>query len=110
MGVVVRHHELGYRANAMLVFDVPDDRVSQLGRCIGRFEFVTLCYRRPRRLPDWPYNLFCMIHGKDRATVLSRIDMLKDKCQLHDLPCDVLFSNRQFKQRGAIYMQQQVIT
>lgn len=103
MGVIVRHHELGYRANAMVVFDVPDEYVSRLGRCIGRFEYVTLCYRRPRRLPDWPYNLFCMIHGKDRTTVLSRVEKLREKCVLDDIPYEVLFSNRRFKQRGAIY-------
>ena len=54
LGVVVRHHELGYRANAMTVWNIPDKNVTDLGICIGRFEFVTLCYRRPRRLPDWP--------------------------------------------------------
>jgi DNA-binding Lrp family transcriptional regulator len=58
MGVVVRHHELGYRANAMVVWDVPDEEVSALGCCLGKLEFVTLCYRRPRRLPAWRYNLF----------------------------------------------------
>ena len=57
-GVVVRHHELGFRANAMLVHDIPDDRVSDIGRALAEEQAVTLCYRRPRRLPDWPYNLF----------------------------------------------------
>jgi DNA-binding Lrp family transcriptional regulator len=66
-GVVVRHHELGFRANAMLVHDIPDERVSDIGRALAEEPAVTLCYRRPRRLPDWPYNLFCMIHGRERA-------------------------------------------
>jgi len=103
LGVVVRHHELGYRANAMTVWDIPDDRVDTLGTCMGRFEFVTLCYRRPRRLPDWPYNLFTMIHGRDRDEVLANIDRLVRECGLEDIPRDVLFSRRRFKQRGAIY-------
>ncbi len=103
LGVVVRHHELGYRANAMTVWDIPDDKVSSLGACIGRFEFVTLCYRRPRRLPDWPYNLFTMIHGKDRDEVLSNIDLLAERCGLASIQYEVLFSKRRFKQRGAIY-------
>jgi len=102
-GVVVRHHELGYRANAMVVFDVADERVAQLGRCIGKFEFVTLCYRRPRVLPEWPYNLFCMIHGKDRQAVLTHVQELIERCGLQAVPHAVLFSKRRFKQRGAVY-------
>lgn len=103
MGVVVRHHELGYRANAMVVWDVADDRVSELGRCMGRFPFVTLCYRRPRRLPDWRYNLFCMIHGRDRDAVLAHVDHLVDSCDLQAVAHEVLFSTHRFKQRGARY-------
>jgi DNA-binding Lrp family transcriptional regulator len=102
-GVVVRHHELGYRANAMVVWDIPDDRVAELGNRLGGFSCVTLCYRRPRRLPDWPYNLFTMIHGRDREQVLACVAELVDACGLEDIPHDVLFSNRRFKQRGARY-------
>lgn len=103
LGVVVRHRELGYRANAMVVWDIEDHQVSAVGQEISRIPFVTLCYRRPRRLPDWPYNLFCMIHGKDRAMVLAHIETLKQQCGLHEVPHDILFSKRRFKQRGAIY-------
>ncbi len=103
LGVVVRHHELGYRANAMTVWNIPDEQVSGLGACIGRFEFVTLCYRRPRRLPDWPYNLFTMIHGRDRGEVLGNIQLLAQRCGLESIQYEVLFSKRRFKQRGAIY-------
>ncbi len=106
LGVVVRHHELGYRANAMVVWDVPDKHVATLGRCLGGFDFITLCYRRPRRLPDWPYNLFCMIHGQDRQAVLDQVAFLVTRCDLQDIPQRVLFSKRRFKQRGAIYSPQ----
>ncbi|HEY0721051.1 MAG TPA: winged helix-turn-helix transcriptional regulator [Gammaproteobacteria bacterium] len=103
LGVVVRHRELGYRANAMVVWDVPDEEVAELGRCLSGFEFVTLCYRRPRHLPQWPYNLFCMIHGHDRAAVLEKTRLIIDSCGLEDIPKAVLFSRRRFKQRGAVY-------
>ena len=102
-GVVVRHHELGYKANAMTVWNIPDEIVSELGSCMGQFDFVTLCYRRPRRLPDWPYNLFTMIHGKDRDDVLANIELLAKRCNLDNAEHKVLFSTRRFKQRGAIY-------
>lgn len=102
-GVVVRHHEVGYGANAMVVWDVPDDAVTHLGRCLAGFDFITLCYRRPRRLPQWRYNLYCMIHGRDREEVLAHLEWMVNHCGLQELPHAVLFSRRRFKQRGAVY-------
>jgi DNA-binding Lrp family transcriptional regulator len=102
-GVVVRHHEVGYGANAMVVWDVPDAAVSNLGRCLAEFDFITLCYRRPRRLPKWRYNLYCMIHGKNREDVLAHLEWMVNHCRLSELPHAVLFSRRRFKQRGAQY-------
>jgi len=102
-GVVVRHHEVGYGANAMVVWDVPDEQVRELGRCLAEFDFITLCYRRPRHLPQWRYNLYCMIHGKTREDVLSNLEWMVNRCSLQGLPHEVLFSRRRFKQRGAAY-------
>lgn len=104
MGVVVRHHELGYRSNAMVVWDAPDTQVAELGRCFSQFEFITLCYQRPRRLPQWRYNLFCMIHGQDRESVMENLQHMTQSCDVGALPHDVLFSRRRFKQRGALYV------
>jgi DNA-binding Lrp family transcriptional regulator len=103
MGIVVRHRVLGYRANAMVVWDVPDEQVAATGCCLGSVPFVTLCYRRPRRLPDWPYNLFTMIHGHNRKQVLARIEHLVNNCGMQAFSHQVLFSERCFKQRGARY-------
>ncbi|HSJ47412.1 MAG TPA: AsnC family transcriptional regulator [Gammaproteobacteria bacterium] len=103
MGVVVRHRPLGYDANAMVVWDVPDGRVDALGQYFARFPFVTLCYQRPRRGARWPYNLFCMIHGKDRDAVLDKIVELSEACGVGEVRHQVLFSRRCFKQRGANY-------
>ena len=104
-GVIVRHRELGYRANGMVVWDVPDHRIDELGTCIGRFACVTLSYHRPRRLPQWPYNLFTMVHGRNREEVMDKIDEIIDTCKLQDIDHKVLFSTRRFKQRGASYTQ-----
>ena len=105
LGVIVRHHELGYRANAMVVWNIPDAELGQVGRLLGEQPFVTLCYQRPRRLPEWPYNLFCMIHGQDRDLVTGHVKqlaaMLAEQFNLADVQYDVLFSRRRFKQRGA---------
>jgi DNA-binding Lrp family transcriptional regulator len=102
-GVVVRHHELGYRANAMVVWDVPDESLVAIARRLAEDPAVTLCYRRPRRPPHWPYNLFCMIHGVDRDSVERKISALRRAHGIQDFPHCVLFSRRRFKQRGAVY-------
>ena len=102
-GVVVRHRKLGYRANGMVVWNIPDDRITELGHCIGQYEFVTLCYQRPRHLPDWPYNLFSMVHGHDRDEVIGQVGLIIEQCGLQAIEHDILFSGRCFKQRGAHY-------
>jgi len=102
-GIIVRHHEVGYGANAMVVWDVPDEQVATLGHCLAGFDFINLCYHRPRRPPRWRYNLYCMIHGRDRAEVLAHLEWMLNRCELQGLPHAVLFSRRRFKQRGAVY-------
>jgi siroheme decarboxylase len=102
-GVIVRHHELGYGANAMAVWDVPDDRVDELGAAIAREPCVTLCYRRRRALPRWPFNLYCMVHAKDRREARAAIGKLRARGLLDPYPHEVLFSTQRFKQRGARY-------
>lgn len=102
-GVIVRHRELGYRANAMVVWDVPDDEVRAAGERLAALSFVTLCYRRPRRPPLWPYNLFSMIHGRDRLAVLKLVRCAAAEAGLEAAAREALFSRRCFKQRGARY-------
>jgi DNA-binding Lrp family transcriptional regulator len=103
IGAVVRHRRLGYEANAMAVWDVPDGRVSALARRLARDPAVTLCYRRARALPDWPYNLYCMVHGRLRALASNEIARLAAAHGLDAFPHAVLFSNRCFSQRPARY-------
>lgn len=106
-GVVVRHHELGWRANAMCVWDVPDHQVDALGQRLAREAGVTLCYRRRRgmseRAAGWNYNLFCMIHGRQREAVEARQAELSDGLGLAAFPQALLFSTRRYKQCGARY-------
>ncbi len=102
-GLVLSHRDLGYRANGMVVWDVPDDAVATIGARLATLPYVTLCYRRPRRPPAWPYNLFCMIHGRDREAVERQIEDAAVAVGAGDCPRAVLFSTRRFKQRGARY-------
>lgn len=100
IGAVPNHYALGYRFNGMTVWDVEDARVDELGAAVGALDFVTHCYRRPRHRPDWPYNLFAMVHGPDRESaeaMVARIAaLLGDACRAHE----VLYSSRILKKTG----------
>lgn len=101
-GTIVRHHELGFAANAMTVFDVPDERIDTCGEALARQPGVTLAYRRARA-EGWPYNLYCMVHGRDRAAVQAVLDRVRAEAGLGAWPHAVLFSRRRFKQTGGRY-------
>ena len=100
IGAVPNHYRLGLHANGMSVWDVDDERLLELGSRVGRLEFVSHCYERPRHLPLWPYNLFAMIHGHDRDEVRQKQEqigaLLGSDCRQHDL----LFSTRILKKTG----------
>ena len=109
-GVIVRHRDLGYRANAMAVWDVQDELVAEAGRRLAALDFVTLCYRRPRVLPDWPYNLFCMIHGRSRSDVKSQVRQAAEAAAIEAVPQTILFSTACFKQRGARFKRERQVS
>jgi DNA-binding Lrp family transcriptional regulator len=103
IGAVVRHRRLGIDANAMVVWELPDESVSAAGERLAAEPVVTLCYRRARALPEWPYNLYCMVHGRVRSRVLYEVKRLSASLGLERYPRAVLFSRRCFAQRAARY-------
>lgn len=104
-GVVVRHRRLGYEANAMAVWDLPDALVDEAGARLALAPGVTLCYRR-RRDPQWRYNLYCMVHGRERAAVRAQVEALGAAAGIAGASREVLFGRRCFRQRGARYAPQ----
>ena len=100
IGAIPNHYKLGLRGNGMSVWDVDDSRLSDLGAHVGRLDFVSHCYERPRHPPLWPFNLFAMIHGQDRDEVDTKVEqvaeMLGEACRRHE----VLFSTRILKKSG----------
>ena len=100
IAVAPNHYALGMTANGMSVWDVADDRISDLGARIGALPYVTHCYQRPRALPDWPYNLFAMLHGGSREEVEAKraevASILGAACRGHD----ILYSTRILKKTG----------
>ncbi len=105
-GLVIKHRKLGFDANAMVVWNIPNDDMDKVALKLAKCPPVSLCYQRPRRLPDWPYNLFCMIHGTDRSVVLEQISQITQELGLEAIEKDVLFSFKAYKQHGARYGKQ----
>lgn len=100
IGAVPNHYRLGYTANGMSVWDVADDDIQEAGKLVGGLDYVSHCYQRPRKLPEWPYNLFAMVHGHNKQEVMEQVaqiaELLGAKVRQHD----VLFSSKILKKTG----------
>ena len=104
IGAVPNHYAIGYTANGMSVWDIDDAQVDAVGEHVGSLEAVTHCYRRPRRAPHWPYNLFAMVHGHSRDEVGRQVDAIAaliearfpGACRARD----ILYSTRILKKTG----------
>ena len=104
IGAVPNHYAIGYTANGMSVWDIADGVIDAVGERVGALDFVTHCYRRPRHLPDWPYNLFAMVHAASREAALARVAEIaaliegefRGACRRRD----VLFSSGILKKTG----------
>lgn len=100
VAAVPNHYRLGYVANGMTVWDVDDAHIDRLGREVAAIEGVSHCYRRPRHLPHWPYNLFAMLHGRSRDEVEHQAAVLRERlgeaCRDHR----ILYSSHILKKTG----------
>lgn len=100
IGVVPNHYRLGYKFNGMSVWDVDDDKISELGLLVGALDYVSHCYQRPRHLPVWPYNLFAMVHGHTRQEVDDKVAAIEKILGSGVRTHDVLFSTKILKKTG----------
>ncbi|MFI3185288.1 MAG: AsnC family transcriptional regulator [Methylococcaceae bacterium] len=100
IGAVPNHYKLGYRFNGMTVWNIPDEFIDELGQQVGQLDFVSHCYRRPRHLPAWPYNLFAMVHGKTQQEAEQQIQQISELLGGYNLGCDVLYSTKILKKTG----------
>ena len=100
IGAVPNHYRLGVSANGMSIWDVDDAAVSEIGPRVGALDFVTHCYRRPRHLPDWRYNLFAMVHGSSRAEVEAHVAEIRALIGPALRASDILYSKRILKKTG----------
>jgi DNA-binding Lrp family transcriptional regulator len=100
IGLVPNHYKLGFHGNGMTVWNIPDERLEQVGRRLGALSNVSHCYARPRHLPLWPYNLFAMVHGKDRPAVLRQVERIAEQLAGEANAHEVLFSSAVLKKTG----------
>ena len=100
IGAVPNHYAIGWTANGMTVWDVPDEAIDAIGAQVGALDFVTHCYRRPRALPEWPYNLFAMVHGSSRAECEAKAAIIAELLGDRVRARDILFSTRILKKSG----------
>lgn len=100
IGTIPNHYKLGYQHNGMTVWDINDAHIDELGKKVGALGFVSHCYHRPRHLPDWPYNLFAMVHGKTAEAAEQQIQLIADLLGEHCRAHEVLYSTRILKKTG----------
>lgn len=99
-GVVPNHYKLGYTANGMSVWNVPETLITEIGMTIGALDFVSHCYQRPRFLPEWPYNLFAMVHGRSKEEVRNKVEIIAQLLGDNNRGHSVLFSSKILKKTG----------
>lgn len=102
-GLVVKNRSIGFVHNAMVTLDIADEDTDRVGALISAYPFVKLCYLRQRKIPDWRFNLYFMIHGKNREIVLEQLSMILRENHLLEIPKEILFSKQCLKQKGASY-------
>ena len=97
---ILRHRDAGFTANGMIVWQVPEDRINEVGGELGAFPQVSHCYQRPV-YPDWPYNVFSMIHCKSEDEAKEMAKTIQSQINVDNYT--ILFSSREFKKTRVEY-------
>ena len=97
---ILRHRDVGFIANGMIVWKVPEDRIDDVGAKLGAFPQVSHCYQRPS-YPDWPYNVFSMIHCKSHDEAGDVAKTIQEQIDVAEYT--ILFSEREFKKTRVQY-------
>ena len=100
---ILRHRDVGFVANGMIVWKVPEERIDEVGAKLGAFPQVSHCYQRPS-YPDWPYNVFSMIHCKSHDEAGDVAKTIQNQIDVNDYT--ILFSEREFKKTRVQYFEE----
>ncbi len=99
-GAILQHQTAGFNGNAMVVWQVPDDRIEDIGRNFASFPEVSHCYQR-KTVNGWPFNLYTMVHGKTRDQVSDLCKKIAKNRSIDNY--QLLFSAREFKKTSMVY-------
>ena len=103
-GAAIKHSKTGFTANAMGVWDCPKERVEEVGQIMASFKEVSHCYQRPR-MPQWPANLYTMLHAKDRDEIEAIAARIQEAVGLSS--ARLLYSTREFKKSSMRYFSEE---
>jgi DNA-binding Lrp family transcriptional regulator len=106
VAAVLFHRRMGFRANGMGVWQVPEERVEEVGPIMGSFRSVSHCYLRPT-YPDWPYNVFSMVHGKTKDECEEILDAIAEEIGIMDRTS--LYSTKEYKKTRVPYFTQEMV-
>ena len=101
---ILRHRDVGFVANGMIVWKVPEERITEVGEKLGAFPQVSHCYQRPV-YADWPYNVFSMIHCKSQDEAQEMAKTIQNQINVDEYR--ILFSAREFKKTRVEYFVEQ---
>lgn len=96
----INHRKIGFRYNAMVVWNIPDRSIKKAASIMVSFPEVSHCYQR-KKVRNWNYNLYSMIHGKTRKECLEIVSRISEKIGFKDYK--FLFSSKEYKKSGARY-------
>lgn len=97
---ILRHQKAGFTANGMVCWRVPEERIEEVGAIAASFPQVSHCYQRPV-YPDWPYNLFSMVHSRDIEKCKRIAQQISEKTDVTDYV--ILFSTKEYKKERVKY-------
>jgi len=99
-GATLRHQKSGYSSNAMVAWQVDEDRIDEAGEIMASFKAVSHCYRR-RSATQWPYNLYTMVDARDRQSCLAAAEKISEAASVATYA--VLFSQKELKKTSMTY-------
>jgi len=103
MGAVLRHREVGYSANALCAWIVPEERIQEVGEMFAKVAVVTHCYARVTQ-PGWPYNFYTMLHANTREQCNDIAQSLAEQAELSQYT--MLFSTKEWKKNSMEYFKE----
>lgn len=106
-GAILRHQEVGFSANAMVVWNVPDEKVEEFGNAAAAFAQISHCYQRPR-FEGFPYNMYTMIHGQSKSECEETARKLSKQCKVSQF--ELLYTITEYKKSSPVFFEEGVQT